>query len=144
MLDITTQSRHGPRIAQLVAPLSYWHTEVASAVPQTTEGVTFEETSELGVSKAVGPPAGAALLGFRLRDLDTRSAFGWRYLRDANATQARAVMDSIIHADRKVVAGLILHRLFTLTRSRNEFNHACYGLHRITSGRASRLSTATT
>jgi hypothetical protein len=108
--------------------LSYFHTEVASAVPQVIEGTDFEEATELGVPKSAGPPSGAALLGFRLRDLDRASRFGWRFLRDANAEQVRAVIESIIHADRKLVMGLVLHRLFTPTPSKNEFNYPCYGL----------------
>ncbi|TPG26212.1 hypothetical protein EAH80_29370 [Mycobacterium hodleri] len=120
----------------IVNLISYWHTETASIVPQSISAPDFEEASELGIPKGANSPANALRLGFTFRDFDLANRFSWKFLRSASAEQVRAVIDSIVYADRKRVTGTILHRLFNPNPERNEWGHTCYGLWNGTDGLA--------
>jgi hypothetical protein len=88
-------------------------TEPGSAVPQGISGVQMELATEYGVPQSVGPPVEAVVLGYKRDEYDTRNAFSWRYLKSASVENVRAVMNSILKADNRLVNGLTMHRLFS-------------------------------
>ncbi|MDI3313992.1 MAG: hypothetical protein QJR12_06840 [Mycobacterium sp.] len=99
------------------------------AVPQNSEVPSFEQATEYRVPKGALPPGTGLLMGYPFYDYDLAGRFSWKFLRDADSRQVRSVMDSIMSADNKSVTGSILRRLFTNTRSRNEFTTPVYDLY---------------
>ena len=99
-----------------------------SAVLQGYETPQFEMATEYGVPKAAGPPLEAIVLGYQRDDFDLRSAFTSRYLRDATAENVRAVMNSIVAADLKLVNGTTLRRLVDPNPQTNKEGYVCRGL----------------
>lgn len=83
-----------------------------SAVSQGLSSNDFEVATEYGAPMAAGPPVAAAVLGYRFDHYDLRSSFTWQYLSRATADEVRAVMNSIIASDLKLVNSLTLRRLF--------------------------------
>src|SRR6516165_7300509 len=96
-------------------------TASAEAVAQNSEVASFEEATELGVPRAAELPGNGLLVGYRFRDYDLSGRFSWKALRDWDARQVRSVMDNILSADNKLVTGMIFRRLFSNTRTVNEF-----------------------
>ncbi|OJZ65815.1 hypothetical protein BRW65_27755 [Mycobacterium paraffinicum] len=98
------------------------------AVPQDMQTASFEDATELGISKSASSPT-ALPLGYTFRDKDLRGSFSWRFLRDADRRQVDSVMDGILAADNKLVTGTILRALFSNTRKRNEHGMTVYDLY---------------
>jgi len=109
--------------------LSFKTTQTAEAVPQNFATDSMDEASELGVPKATGGPGDALLVGFTLRDYDKRNVFTWRALKNMDLRQVQSQMDQLLHMDAKLTNGLVMRRLFTPTRGRNEFGATVYGLY---------------
>lgn len=116
------------RASNLAALLSYWHTNVADAIPDKIERGLFEKASEFGEPVGVRGP-GYHLLGYDFEDYDTASRFTWKFLRDATAEQVRAVLNDALAADNRLVNDLILRRLFDPLESVNEQGMPVYGLY---------------
>jgi hypothetical protein len=116
LLDIWNNER-----TSLTDLLVFDTTVSAEAVPQNTEVASFEEATELGAPRGAGSPGNGLLVGYRFRDYDLAGRFGWKFLRDADVRQVRSVMDNILSADNKLVSGMIFRRLFSNTRTVNEF-----------------------
>ncbi|HTX96338.1 MAG TPA: hypothetical protein VME67_16630 [Mycobacterium sp.] len=115
---------------QSVTDLLCFHTTATGeAVPQNFEVPSFEQATEYGVPKGALPPGTGLLMGYTFYDYDLAGRFSWKFLRDADSRQVRSVMDSILSADNKLVTGSILRRLFTNTRTRNEFTTPVYDLY---------------
>ena len=77
---------------------------------------------------AAGPPVDAVVLGYKFDHYDLRSSFTWQYLSRATADEVRAVMNSIIASDLKLINGLTLRRLFDNRVEHNRESFACRGL----------------
>jgi hypothetical protein len=118
-------NRHRTAIVDL---LSYWHTSVADAVPQALVESMFEEATEFGEPLAAGPPTEYLLLGYDFKDYDRATRFTWRFLRDSDARQVRAVHDDALRSDNATVTTKILERLFNPEPVLNEQGIVCYGL----------------
>lgn len=115
---------------QSVTDLLCFHTTATGeAVPQNFEVPSFEQATEHGVPKGALPPGAGLLMGYTFYDYDLAGRFSWKFLRDADSRQVRSVLDSILSADNKLVTGSILRRLFTNTRTRNEFTTPVYDLY---------------
>jgi len=109
--------------------LSFKTTQTAEAVPQNFATDSMDEASEIGVPTATGGPGDALLCGFTLRDYDKRNVFTWRALKNMDLRQVQSQMDQLLHMDAKLTNGLIMRRLFTPARSRNEFGATVFGLY---------------
>lgn len=118
----------------IVDLLSYWHTSSADAVPQALLESEFERASEYGEPVSMGPPAEYLLLGYTFEDYDRAARFTWRFLRDADARQVRAVLDEAMRGDNTTVTRTILNRLFSPTPEVNAQGNICYGLWSGTDG----------
>lgn len=113
----------------IVNLLSYATTNSADAVPQATSDESFELASEYGQPQSLRTPTSHLLLGYSFEDYDKASRFTWKFLRDANAEQVRAIANMALAADQKLVQGTILERLFDPTPDENEWGHSCYSLY---------------
>jgi hypothetical protein len=118
----------------IVALLSYWHSSSADAVPQALVESEFEEASEYGEPESMGPPSEYLLLGYTFKDYDRAARFTWRFLRDADARQVRAVLDEAMRGDRTTITRTILNRLFSPTPEINANGNTCYSLWNGTDG----------
>lgn len=97
----------------LASLLSYTTTDAALAVAQGPDaGVKMELASEFGVPSAYRPNQDYLRMGLPFKDWDTRSAFTWKFLRDASSEQVSAIFAAGIEADNRLVTGSIFNRLF--------------------------------
>ena len=96
----------------LASLLKFPVTEPGSAVPQGIQSVQLELATEYGVPQSVGPPLEAVVLGYKFDDFDVRNAHTYRFLRTATVENVRAVTNSILAGDDRLVNGLVMHRLF--------------------------------
>ncbi|MCK8642152.1 hypothetical protein [Mycobacterium colombiense] len=108
--------------------LSFRTVNVADAIAQSISSASFEEATEFGIPAAVRPPADVLKLGFAFKDFDLRTAFTWRFLRDATSEQVTAHVTRVLEADNKLTSGTVLRRLLDPTVQYNEFSQPCYGL----------------
>ncbi|WP_431233778.1 hypothetical protein ACQ856_03535 [Mycolicibacterium psychrotolerans] len=120
--------------SKVVDLISYWHTSAADAVPQGLIETELELASEYGEPESMGPPSEYLLLGYTFLDFDRAARYTWRFLRDADARQVRAVLDEAFRSDNTTVTRRILDRLFDPEPDENEFGHTCYGLWNGTDG----------
>ncbi|OBJ61283.1 hypothetical protein [Mycobacterium sp. 1423905.2] len=118
----------------IVDLLSYWHTSTADAVPQALVESMYERASEFGEPESMGPPSEYLLLGYTMVDWDRAARFTWRFLRDADARQVRAVLDEAMRGDNTTVTRTILNRLFSPAAETNDSGNICYGLWNGTDG----------
>ena len=123
LLDI--YNNHTTKLCDL---LRFPVTIPGSAVLQGISSPDFEVSTEYGAPMAAGPPTEAAVLGYRFDHYDLRSSFTWQYLSRATADEVRAVMNSIIAADLKLVNGLTLRRLFNPNPEHTREGFTAYGL----------------
>ncbi|MDP0398919.1 hypothetical protein [Tsukamurella strandjordii] len=93
--------------------LSYKTTESALAVAQSPDnGVKFEDASEFGLPQSYRVVQDYIRMGLPFKDYDLRSAYTWKFLRDASAKQVDAILAAGIAADNRLVTGSIFNRLF--------------------------------
>ncbi|MBF9315242.1 hypothetical protein [Mycobacteroides chelonae] len=114
--------------------LSFKTVNASDAVPQSVGSASFERATEHGLPKSAGTPADALLLGYTFDDYDLRTAFTWKFLRNADRRQVDAVLNGIMESDNKLVTGTILRRLFDPTEGANEFGARVFGLYTGTDG----------
>ncbi|WP_228792953.1 hypothetical protein [Nocardia cyriacigeorgica] len=114
--------------ASLARLVSFPTVAVADAIPQVPNADHFEEASEFGEPSGIRAAPDALLMGYDFKDYDLRTAFSWRYLRDATAEQVRSAIDRALEADNRLLTGTVLRRLFDNTAGLNEFNHNVYPL----------------
>jgi hypothetical protein len=120
--------------SSIVDLLSYWHTSSADAVPQALVESEFERASEFGEPVSMGPPSEYLLLGYTFEDYDRAARFTWRFLRDADARQVRAVLDEAMRGDNTTVTRTILDRLFSPVAQTTDQGHTAFGLWNGTDG----------
>ncbi|MEV6621016.1 hypothetical protein AB0M83_02410 [Amycolatopsis sp. NPDC051106] len=123
-LDLLNQSR-----SAFTALLCYPTTASAEAIPQTTSRDDFEEASEFGIPKSLRTNPDVLIMGFDFRDYDSRSAYTWKFLRDAPASQVQATHNLQLEADNRLTTGMVLRRLLDNTHWENEENNTVYGLY---------------
>jgi len=108
--------------------LSFRTTNVNDVVPQSWTTDSFEEATELGIARAIRPPSDYLKLGYPFRDFDLRTAFTWKFLREATAEQVQAHVTRALEADNKLTTNSIMHRIFTPTTRTNDWGNTVYPL----------------
>ncbi|WP_100459193.1 hypothetical protein [Mycobacteroides abscessus] len=108
--------------------LSFRTVNSSDVISQSIGTSSFERATEHGLPKSAGTPADAALLGYLHDDYDLRTAFTWKFLRNADRRQVDSVIDGVMESDNKLVTGTILRRLFDPAAYPNEFGVQCRGL----------------
>ncbi|UEA26190.1 hypothetical protein LK464_09500 [Mycobacteroides abscessus subsp. abscessus] len=131
---ITAFSLYNEERTTIASLLSFKTTNASDVVPQSIGTSSFERATEHGLPKSAGTPADALLLGYTFDDYDLRTAFTWKFLRQADRRQVDAVINGVMESDNKLVTGTILRRLFDPTEGVNEFSAKCYGLYTGTDG----------
>ncbi|MDP0398754.1 hypothetical protein [Tsukamurella strandjordii] len=116
--------------------LSYKTTESALAVAQSPDnGVKFEDASEFGIPQSYRVVQDYIRMGIGFKDYDLRSAYTWKFLRDASAQQVDAILAAGIAADNRLVTGSIFNRLFNPAPTvAEDTNLTVYGLYNGTDG----------
>lgn len=109
--------------------LSFRTVNSSDVVAQSIGTSSFERATEHGLPKSAGTPADALLLGYDFFDNDLRTAFTWKFLRQADRRQVDAVINGVMESDNKLVTGTILRRLFDPTEGTNEFGARVFGLY---------------
>ena len=108
--------------------LSFKTTEINDVVPQSWTTDKFEESTELGIPRAIRPPSDWLKLGYPFKDFDLRTAFTWKFLRDATAEQVRAHVTRALEADNALTTNSIMNRLFNPALRSNDWGNTVYGL----------------
>jgi hypothetical protein len=118
-------NQHRTNLASLLKFPVY---EPGSAIPQGVQGVQLELATEYGVPQSVGPPLEAVVLGYKFDDYDVPNAYTARFLRSATVENVRAVTNSILAGDDRLVNGLVMNRLFDNKPHPNKEGFICRGL----------------
>lgn len=108
--------------------LSFKTVNVADAIAQSISSDSFEEATELGVPRAISPPADVLKLGYSFRDYDISLRATWKFLREATAEQITAQVTRVFEADNKLTTGTVFNRLLNPATELNQWGHVCYGL----------------
>jgi hypothetical protein len=61
-------------------------------------------------------------------DYDVRNAYTYRYLKTATVENVRAMTNSILAGDDRLINGLVMNRLFNNKQEHNIEGFTCYGL----------------
>ncbi|BBZ29477.1 hypothetical protein MMAD_37720 [Mycolicibacterium madagascariense] len=108
--------------------LSFRTTNVNDVVPQSFTSDSFEEATEFGIPRAIRPPSDWLKLGYPFRDFDLRTAFTWKFLRDATAEQVQAHVERALEADNKLTTNSIMNAIFGKVTRTNDWNNTVYPL----------------
>lgn len=113
----------------IVQLLSYQTTVPGDYVRQSLQAQTFEDESEFGVPRAIGPGPKPLLVGYTRRDLGAATRFTWKYVREATADQYVSDIREAFNADNRTVTEMVVGRLFRPTVETNMEGYSCYGLY---------------
>ena len=97
--------------SKLVSLLTFPVTNEIESVPQVGEA-RFEKASEFGEPEGERLKIGYFQLGFDFDDYDRATRFTWKYLRDADARQIRAVNNALLQADEVTVFKNVMAAVF--------------------------------
>lgn len=118
---------------RLVDLLTYQVTNEIETVPQVGEA-SFEEASEFGEPQAARVKLGIFQLGFDFRDYDVATRFTWKFLRDADARNVRAVHNAILAADEKLVFRKVLEAIFDNRNRETDIRNNPYKVYPLYNG----------
>lgn len=108
--------------------LSFKTVHVNDVVPQSWTTDSFEEATEFGIPRAIRPPSDYLKLGYPFRDFDLRTAFTWKFLREATSEQVQAHVTRALEADNKLTTNSVMDRIFNPTTRTNDWGNTVYGL----------------
>lgn len=106
-------------------------------VPQVGNQAAFEKASEYGVPVGIRADVDYFAMGFSFDDWDTGTRFTWRFLRDADAEQVRAVNEAIVEADNRLVFNEVMKTFYRNTNRTAEIrgqNYTVYSFYNGTDG----------
>ena len=111
-LDILNEHK-----GQLISLLTFPVSNPIESVTQVGEA-EFELASEFGIPKTNRVALEYFQLGYDFHDYDTRIAYTWKFLRDADARQVEAIHKKNLDADRALVFRKVFEAIFD-NRNRN-------------------------
>lgn len=119
--------------SQLVNLLTYPVTNEIETVPQVGEA-TFEEASEFGEPQGERLNLGYFSLGYDFKDYDRATRFTWKYLRDADARQIRAVNNALLQADERLVFRKVMESIFDNRNRETNIRGNAYAVYPLYNG----------
>lgn len=97
--------------SKLVSLLTFPVVNETESVPQVGEA-RFERSTEFGEPEGERLKIGYFQLGYDFDDYDRATRFTWKYLRDADARQVRAVNNALLQADEVTVFKNVMAAVF--------------------------------
>jgi len=126
---LETLSIWNEKRSALASLFSATTTKTGDAVAQSEHGDEFEEASEFGLPKSTRPTVAPLVMGYPLFWFDLAARYTETFLRDATASEVRAVHANALEADNRLVFRAILKALFNKGNgSTNENGATIYGL----------------
>lgn len=108
--------------------LSFRTVNVNDVVPQSWTTDSFEEATEFGIPRAIRPPSDYLRLGYPFRDFDLRTAFTWKFLREATVEQIQAHVTRTLEADNKLCTNTVMNAVFGKITRTNDWGNTVYPL----------------
>lgn len=113
---------------QITDLLTFRTVHVADVVPQSWTTDKFELATEIGLPRAIRPPADYLRLGYPFHDHDLRTSFTWKFLRNATAEQVTAHVTRALEADVSLCTNSVMNRIFNPQTRVNDWGNTVYGL----------------
>ncbi|OFB38370.1 hypothetical protein BA059_14820 [Mycolicibacterium sp. (ex Dasyatis americana)] len=113
----------------IVQLLSYETTVPGDYVPQSLQARTFEDESEFGVPRSIGPGPKPLLVGYTMLDKGASTRFTCKYVREATSEQYVSDIREAFNADSRTVTEMVMNRLFDPAAETNGEGMTCYGLY---------------
>ena len=96
---------------RLIDALTYKVTDLATEVT-APQPVDFEEASEYGLPKGIRTGISRFWRGYDFKFYDLAIRYTWRFIAEADAAQLRALNNSALEADNRLVYSRVMKRLF--------------------------------
>ena len=96
---------------KLVSLLTYPVNKETESVPQVGEA-SFEEASEFGEPEGERLKLSYFQLGYDFKDYDRATRFTWKFIRDADARQIRALNNALLQADERLIFRKVMEAIF--------------------------------
>lgn len=96
---------------RLVSILTFDVTNEVETVPQVGEA-RFEVATEFGEPEGERLKIGYFQLGYDFEDYDRATRFSWKFLRDADADQVRAINNALLQADEITIFKNVMAAIF--------------------------------
>lgn len=114
--------------AALVQLLTFSVSVPIETVPQVGE-TTFELASEFGIPRAQRVEIDYFHLGYDFDDYDSRSAYTWKFLRDADARQVEALHNAALTADGRLVFRKVMEAIFDNRNRETDIRKQAYPVY---------------
>lgn len=125
---------YNARRQPIVDLLTYSVPRDVERVPQAGNNAEFERASEFGVPVGIRTGVTYFSMGFSFEDYDTGARFTWKFLRDADAEQVRAVNTSVVEADNRLIFGEVMRTLFRNDNRTAEIRDQAYTVYTFYNG----------
>ena len=96
---------------KLVSLFTFPVNKETESVPQVGEA-SFEEASEFGEPQGERLKIAYFQLGYDFKDYDRATRFTWKFIRDADARQIRAVNNALLQADERLIFRKVMEAIF--------------------------------
>lgn len=119
--------------SRLVNLLTFPVTNEVESVPQVGEA-RFERASEFGEPEGERLKIGYFQLGYDFEDYDRATRFTWKYLRDVDARQVRAVNNALLQADEVTVFKNVMAAIFDNRDRETDIRNRAYKVYPLYNG----------
>lgn len=121
------------RRSKLVDLLTFPVTNEIESVPQVGEA-RFERATEFGEPEGERLKIAYFQLGFDFEDYDRATRFTWKFLRDADARQVRAVNNALLQADEITVFKNVMAAIFDNRNRETDIRNRAYKVYPLYNG----------
>lgn len=119
--------------SKLVNLLTFPVTNEVEIVPQVGEA-RFERATEFGEPEGERLKIGYFQLGFDFEDYDRATRFTWKFLRDADARQVRAINNALLQADEVTVFKNVMASIFDNRNRDTDIRNRAYKVYPLYNG----------
>lgn len=118
---------------RLVSILTFPVVNEVETVPQVGEA-RFEVATEFGEPEGERLKIGYFQLGYDFEDYDRATRFSWKYLRDADAGQVRAITNALFDADRVTIFKQVMAAIFDNRNRVADIRNRAYNVYSLYNG----------